>query len=52
MFESYNADYGWNGRLQNNGDIVQDGVYPWIITFIDIITQTERTINGFVVLVK
>ena len=52
MFESYNADYGWNGRLQNNGDIVQDGVYPWVITFTDIISQTERTINGFVVLVK
>ena len=52
IFESYNADYGWNGRLNNDGNEVQNGIYPWKITFTDIITQTERVLNGFVVLVR
>lgn len=51
IFESYNADYGWNGKL-SNGEEVQSGIYPWKITFTDIITQTERVLNGFVVLVR
>ena len=52
IFESYNADYGWNGLLNNDGNEVQNGIYPWKITFTDIITQTERVLNGFVVLVR
>jgi len=50
IFESYNADYGWNGRWENDGEILQSGLYPWQITFTDIITQTEKIIEGFVVL--
>ena len=52
IFESYNAEYGWNGRLMNDAEVVQEGLYPWIITFTDINTQTEKTLNGFVILVK
>ena len=33
IFETDQVTYGWNGMVENSGDIAQDGVYTWKMTF-------------------
>jgi len=51
IFESYNAQVGWDGTY-GNGEICQDGVYVWQIYFGEEISDKKQTIRGHVTLLK
>jgi len=50
VFESLNKDIGWNGTY--GGEIVQDGVYIWKITFNSSDNEEEIEYSGHVTLIK
>lgn len=47
IFESFNANIGWNGTYKN-GSIVPDGVYVWRIEFGDTISDEKHEYMGHV----
>ncbi|UKN01686.1 gliding motility-associated C-terminal domain-containing protein [Paracrocinitomix mangrovi] len=51
IFESYNADYGWNGHY-GDGGLVQDGVYVWQIEFKETMSDKEYVKRGHVTVLK
>lgn len=51
LFESFNAEIGWNGEYQN-GQLVQDGVYIWKIEFGDANNDKIHLFNGHVTILK
>lgn len=51
VFESYNANYGWNGAYGDKG-LVQDGVYIWRIEFGETASDKRTKINGHVTVLK
>lgn len=51
VFESYNADFGWDGSY-GNGGLVEDGVYIWQIDFKEAYSDKRRTYNGHVTVLK
>ena len=50
VFESYNAQIGWNGKYA--GEMCEDGVYVWQISFGEIISDEKQLIRGHVTLLK
>lgn len=52
VFESYNADIGWDGTYGTKGRLAQDGVYVWKIGYTDLLTQQEHQVIGHVVLLR
>jgi gliding motility-associated-like protein len=51
VFESYNDKVGWNGTYPD-GNLCQDGVYVWQITFGVDMTDERKTVRGHVTLLK
>ena len=51
IFESYNADVGWNGHY-GDGGLVQDGVYVWQIEFKENMSDRRHTHRGHVTVLK
>jgi gliding motility-associated-like protein len=51
LFESYNADYGWDGTYGNNG-LVQDGVYVWVMEFGETMSDKRHKRMGHVSILK
>ncbi|MCH8904587.1 MAG: gliding motility-associated C-terminal domain-containing protein, partial [Bacteroidetes bacterium] len=50
VYESSDIEEGWNGRLFNNGDQVNDGVYVYVVAIKDKTFATHK-FKGFVILV-
>lgn len=51
VFESYNAEIGWNGRYHDQ-EILQQGVYVWMIQFGEIVSDKTYSVKGTVTLIK
>jgi gliding motility-associated-like protein len=51
VFFSQNPDEGWNGRKNNTGEPLGEGVYVYYVTFIDV-TEGLITIKGLVNLLR
>jgi gliding motility-associated-like protein len=51
VFESYDAEYGWNGRY-GRSDLKQDGVYTWEIIFKESVSDERHQELGHVLLIK
>ncbi len=51
LFESYDAQIGWDGTYKNNS-IVQDGVYTWKIEFGSLNTDKRYQYTGHVVILR
>ncbi|MCB9223017.1 MAG: gliding motility-associated C-terminal domain-containing protein [Crocinitomicaceae bacterium] len=51
IFESFNADKGWNGHYGHQG-LVEDGVYVWQIEFKESMTDKHHTHRGHVTVLK
>ena len=50
VFESRNADIGWDGTF--GGNVVQDGVYIWKISVTSIDGSITKNLSGHVALIK
>ncbi len=50
VFESYNAEIGWNGKYVDG--LCEDGVYVWQISFGERISDKKHNIRGHVTLLK
>jgi len=51
IFESFNAEIGWDGTYSNNG-LVQDGVYVWQLEFGETMTDKKHIRRGHVTVLK
>jgi gliding motility-associated-like protein len=51
VFESYNAEYGWDGTYGSKG-LVQDGVYVWVIEFGETMSDKRHKFTGHVSILK
>jgi gliding motility-associated-like protein len=51
IFESHDMAIGWDGVIQKDGTIAQDGVYSWVVYFRDISQQKHR-MEGHVSLLR
>lgn len=51
IFESYNAEKGWNGHY-GDGGLVQDGVYIWQIEFKETMSDKRHRHRGHVTVLK
>ena len=51
VFESYDADKGWNGAY-GDGGLVQDGVYIWQIEFAETMSDKLHVHRGHVTVLK
>jgi gliding motility-associated-like protein len=52
VFESMNADYGWDGTYGNRG-LAQDGVYIWTLEFAENMSSSKKhAVEGHVTLLK
>ncbi len=51
IFESYNADIGWDGTYGERG-LVQDGVYVWKIDFKETMSDKRHIHTGHVTVLK
>ena len=51
IFESFDAQYGWNGNY-GDGGLVQDGVYIWQIEFKETMSDKHHTHRGHVTVLK
>ena len=52
IFESHDADKGWNGTFGGDDELVEDGTYTWKIKFTDTDTYNEHRIVGHVNVLK
>lgn len=52
IFESNDARLGWNGLRFNEGEMVQDGIYTWSITYKKIYSAETTQLNGHVTLIR
>lgn len=52
IFESHDADKGWNGTFGVDGELVQDDTYTWKIKFTDTTTFSEHRLVGHVNVLK
>ncbi len=52
IFESHNAEIGWNGYYGNGGTPCKEGVYTWKIQFRTSADNDRRTVTGHVNLLK
>ena len=51
VFESYNANYGWNGTYGSQG-LVEDGTYVWQIEFKETMSDKKHRHRGHVTILK
>ena len=51
IFESYDADYGWDGHY-GDGGLVKDDVYIWQIEFGETMSDKQHTHRGHVTVLK
>lgn len=51
VFESYDANYGWDGTYSDQG-LVEDGVYVWQIEFKENMSDKRHTHRGHVTVLK
>ncbi|MFT4600898.1 MAG: gliding motility-associated-like protein [Arenicella sp.] len=51
VWESYNADNGWNGHY-GNGGLVDDGTYVWSVDFKETMSDKRHRHNGHVTVLK
>jgi len=51
VFESFDANYGWNGRY-GEGELKQDEVYTWKINFKENISDKKHEEIGYVTLLR
>ena len=51
VFESFNADYGWDGFYGNMG-LVDDGVYIWKMEFGETMSDKKHYVDGHVTVLK
>lgn len=52
IFESKDADYGWDGVYQQTGKLCQEGTYVWSIEFKTIENDERRKYQGHFTLLK
>ena len=52
IFESHNAEFGWDGSYAVSGKIAQDGTYTWKIIFKTTATDERKMIVGHVNLIR
>lgn len=52
IFESKDANMGWDGVYGSTGGICQDGVYTWKITFRTEGTNERNILTGHVNLIR
>jgi gliding motility-associated-like protein len=51
VFVSYDLNYGWDGRLINKDNVIQDGIYIWVAYYQDITGKKHRS-EGHVSILK
>lgn len=51
VFESNDIEKGWNGSVNNDADVVQEGVYAWKVRIVDT-KEMEYNYVGHVTLIK
>lgn len=51
VWESYNADTGWNGHY-GNGGLVEDGTYIWKVDFKETMSDKRHLYDGHVTVLK
>jgi gliding motility-associated-like protein len=52
IFESHNAEIGWEGTYGVDGKIVQDGTYTWTIEYKRSINDAHQQIQGHVNIIR
>lgn len=52
IFESHNADIGWDGTYGGGSEIVADGTYTWKIEFKTTANDERKVVNGLVNLLR
>jgi len=52
IFESHNAEIGWEGTYGVDGESVQDGTYTWTIEFKRSINDARKQIQGHVNIIR
>lgn len=52
VFQSFDSEAAWNGTYGNNGNIVQDGTYPWVVTAKDAIDDNKYQFKGTITIAK
>jgi gliding motility-associated-like protein len=52
IWESYDASAGWDGIYSSKGELVNDGVYVWVLEFKESLTDKRHKHNGFVTILK
>jgi len=52
LFESYDANFGWEGTYPIDGKLCEDGVYVWKIDFKDAKYDKRYNLTGHVTLLK
>jgi gliding motility-associated-like protein len=52
VFSSYSINQGWNGAKRNEGDIVQQGIYSYLITLKSIFSNDVYQCKGKVTLIR
>jgi gliding motility-associated-like protein len=52
VFQSFDSEASWDGRYGNNGNIVQDGTYAWVVTAKDAIDDNKYEFKGTINVVK
>jgi gliding motility-associated-like protein len=52
VWESYNAEEGWNGYYAGRNELVEDGVYVWTIEFKETMSDKRHKHDGFVTILK
>lgn len=52
VFQSFDAEATWNGTYGNDGNLVQDGTYPWVVTAKDAIDDNKYQFKGTITIAK
>ncbi len=52
VWKSYDSEAEWDGTYGNNGNVVQDGTYPWVIVAKDALDDKKYQFKGTVNIVK
>lgn len=52
VFESYNANVGWDGTYPKDGKLVEDGVYVWKINFKETMSDKKHEAQGHVTILR
>lgn len=52
IFESHDAEVGWDGTYANNTGICPDGTYTWKIEFKTLSTDARKLLKGHVTLIR